>query len=56
MIRYAEPIDSLDWFGGETTTVYVVNINTGSVTTIKTDNVFTMHHVNALKTGMVKLL
>ena len=56
MIRFAEPIDSLDWSGEETTTVYVVNINTGGVTTIKTDNVFTMHHVNAFESGGGKII
>ena len=56
MIRYAEPIDSLDWYGEESTTVYVVNINSGSVTTIKTENVFTMHHVNAFETTEGKII
>lgn len=49
MIRYAEPIDSLDWHGDEDTTVYVVNIKSGLVTTMKTENVFTMHHLNAFE-------
>ena len=49
MIKYAEPIDSLDWFEAEDANVYVVNIKTGHVTTIKTENVFAMHHVNAFE-------
>ena len=49
MIKYAEPIDSLDWHGDEDATVYVVNIKTGHVTPIKTNNMFTMHHVNAFE-------
>ena len=56
MIKYAEPIDSLDWFGDEFTTVYVINIKTGDVTAIKTDNVFTMHHVNAFETEDNKII
>lgn len=55
MIKYAEPIDSLDWIDGEDTTVYVVKVDTGEVTEIKTDNIFTMHHVNAFETGEGKL-
>ena len=55
MIKYAEPIDSLDWIDGEDTTVYVVTVDTGEVTEIKTDNIFTMHHVNAFEIGEGKL-
>ncbi|XP_064613737.1 beta,beta-carotene 15,15'-dioxygenase-like [Liolophura sinensis] len=47
MLRYAEPIDSLDWFPNEQTTVYVIELKTGKVRTMKAENVFCWHHINA---------
>ncbi|KAK3108235.1 hypothetical protein FSP39_003754 [Pinctada imbricata] len=51
MIRYAEPFNCLDWNKNEVTTVYVVEIKTGKVYTMKTENMFTMHHINAFESG-----
>lgn len=51
MLRYAEPFDSLDWFENLPTAVYVVDLTNGHVKTLKTDNVFTMHHINAFENG-----
>ncbi|XP_063421205.1 beta,beta-carotene 15,15'-dioxygenase-like [Mytilus trossulus] len=51
MVRYAAPIKGLDWKANEPTTVYVINLKTKAVTSLETDNVFTMHHVNAFESG-----
>lgn len=50
IIKSAKPFESLDWKPEERTTVYVVEIKTGKVTTLKTDTMFCMHHVNAFET------
>ena len=47
MALKAEPFRCLDWYPDEDTTVYVINLKTGKVHTLKTGNVFIMHHVNA---------
>lgn len=47
ILRYAKPIDGLDWFPNEQTTVYVIELKTGKIRTMKTENVFFMHHINA---------
>nr|WKB14787.1 BCO1 protein [Sinohyriopsis cumingii] len=49
MSRYAEPFNCLDWYEDEETTIYVVELKNGIVHSIKTDNVFTMHHINAFE-------
>ena len=49
MIESAEPFESLDWDLDESTTVYVVSIKTGDVTTLQAENMFSMHHVNAFE-------
>ena len=49
MIKSAKPFASLDWLPDEPTTVYVIEISTGKVTTLKTDTMFCMHHVNAFE-------
>jgi carotenoid cleavage dioxygenase-like enzyme len=51
MVRYAAPIKGLDWKENDPTIIYIVNIKTGNVTTLKTDNIFTMHHINAFEKG-----
>ena len=56
MVRYAEPFNCLDWYDNEPTTVFVVEIRTGEVYTLKTDNVFTMHHINAYESGKHKIV
>lgn len=49
MVKYAAPIKGLDWMPDEPTTVYVINLKTKNVVTIETDNIFTMHHINAFE-------
>ncbi|XP_061180479.1 beta,beta-carotene 15,15'-dioxygenase-like [Saccostrea echinata] len=41
------PVDSMFFDKDEPTLTYIVNIKTGKVTTIATENVYTLHHVNA---------
>lgn len=41
------PFECLDWHGDMPSTLYVVNLATGRLSTLLMDNVFTMHHVNA---------
>ena len=47
MVKSAEPFLSLDWNQREATQVYVIHLKTGELTVLETDNMFTMHHVNA---------
>lgn len=47
MLKTAEPFNSLDWHDDEPTTVYVIHLRSGNVTTMLTKNSFIMHHVNA---------
>lgn len=47
MATKAEPFSCLDWLPNEQSTFYIVDLKTGQVTTIKTTNIFTMHHINA---------
>ena len=56
MIKSAEPFESLDWFPDENTKVYVVNIKTGKVKTLETDNMFCMHFVNAFEDESGKII
>lgn len=56
MLRTAEPFDSLDWNGNEDTTVYVIDIKTGRVQTLRIPNVFTMHHINAFEINDSKIV
>ena len=51
MIRYAAPVKGLDWKENDPTIIYIVNIKSGKVTTLNTDNIFTMHHINAFEKG-----
>ncbi|XP_062596350.1 beta,beta-carotene 15,15'-dioxygenase-like [Saccostrea cucullata] len=41
------PVNSMFFHKDEPTLTYIVNIKTGKVTTIQTENVFTFHHINA---------
>ena len=43
----AHPFEGLDWFGDRQTDVHVINLKTGAVTSMKTENTFVMHHGNA---------
>lgn len=47
LLQYSFPKDSIAFHADEPTIAYIVDLKTGSVTTIETENVFTMHHVNA---------
>jgi carotenoid cleavage dioxygenase-like enzyme len=47
LFRYSFPKDAIEFHADEPTIAYIVDLKTGSVTTIETENVFTMHHVNA---------
>lgn len=49
MVRYAAPIKGLDWLAEDPTTIYVINLKTKKLITMETENVFTMHHVNAFE-------
>ncbi|WAQ93715.1 CCD8A-like protein [Mya arenaria] len=51
MVKNAEPFESLDWHGDQPTTVYIVNLKTKELTTLETENMFAMHHVNAFELG-----
>lgn len=51
MIKSAKPFESLDWFPAEQTTIYVIKLASGEVTTLHTATMFTMHHVNAFETN-----
>ncbi|XP_046347129.2 carotenoid isomerooxygenase-like [Haliotis rufescens] len=51
MVLKAEPFDCLDWYPNRPTTVYVVELKTGKVTSLTTGNVFAMHHINAFETS-----
>ncbi|XP_071164181.1 retinoid isomerohydrolase-like [Mytilus edulis] len=47
MLKYANAYEGLEWFPSEKATIYVVEIKTGNVHTIQTENGFPSHHVNA---------
>ncbi|XP_061188593.1 beta,beta-carotene 15,15'-dioxygenase-like [Saccostrea echinata] len=47
MLQYTVPKDSILFHKDEPTVAYIVEIKTGKVVTIETENVFTMHHANA---------
>ncbi|GFN92086.1 beta,beta-carotene 15,15'-monooxygenase [Plakobranchus ocellatus] len=47
MATKVEPFSCLDWHPEEPTTLYVVDLKSGDLTTITMETVFTMHHVNA---------
>ncbi|XP_062614555.1 beta,beta-carotene 15,15'-dioxygenase-like, partial [Saccostrea cucullata] len=47
MIQHAIPERALDWEPDSPTTLYVVHIKSGELYTLKTDNVFMMHQINA---------
>ncbi|XP_062615214.1 beta,beta-carotene 15,15'-dioxygenase-like [Saccostrea cucullata] len=49
MIQHAIPEKALDWEPNSPTTLYVVHIKSGEVYTLKTDNVFMMHQINAFE-------
>ena len=43
------PIESIEWFGNETTKVYIVELKSGEITTLETEARFGMHHANAFE-------
>lgn len=47
MLRYSLPKDSISFHKDEPTLTYVIDLKTGKVVTMETENIFTMHHVNA---------
>lgn len=47
MARTGHPFEGLDWYGDQQTRVHVINLKTGEVTSMDTENTFTMHHANA---------
>jgi hypothetical protein len=56
MVRYAAPIKGLDWKENDPTIIYIVNIKTGNITTLNTDNIFTMHPINARLTLLTNVI
>nr|KAG5708348.1 hypothetical protein BaRGS_034379 [Batillaria attramentaria] len=47
MMSEVTPFECLDWKGDMPSTLYVVHLQSGHLSTLLMDNVFTMHHVNA---------
>lgn len=45
--KTVHPFEGLDWYGDRQTDVHVINLKTGAVISMKTENTFTMHHANA---------
>lgn len=56
ILKGSTPIDSLIFHKDEPTIAYIVNLSTGKVTTIETETVFSMHHVNAYEADEDTLL
>lgn len=47
MLRYSLPKYSISFHKDEPTITYVIDLKTGKVVTMETENIFSMHHVNA---------
>lgn len=56
MVQYAIPEKALDWEPDTPTTLYVVHIKSGEVYTLKTENVFMMHQINAFEQDSSKII
>ncbi|CAL1546070.1 unnamed protein product [Lymnaea stagnalis] len=56
MAKKAEPFSCLDWHPEEKSTLYIVTLKSGKVTTVHLDNVFSMHHVNAYDVGKQEII
>ncbi|KAJ8303772.1 hypothetical protein KUTeg_018695 [Tegillarca granosa] len=56
MIWYMDTFEGLEWFSDRPTLVYVVDLRNGEIETLKTENMFFLHHVNAFEIGTSKLI
>ncbi|XP_069112269.1 beta,beta-carotene 15,15'-dioxygenase-like [Argopecten irradians] len=57
MLKYASVVGGMAWNAQDNATFYVVEIKTGKVHTLVTENVFVVHHINAfeLRDGKIVL-
>lgn len=51
MMKTGEVVGGMKWENGTDTTIYVIEIATGKIHTLKTPTVMVVHHINAFETG-----
>jgi len=54
MIKNLRPLDAFEWVSTDVTKLYVINLKTGNVQTLKTENMFFLHVANAYESSLFK--
>ena len=54
MLETGSPKESIQWHSDMPAVIYVVEIKTGKVYTLKTEAIFSMHHINAYESDSTK--
>lgn len=52
MVKDFRPLDAFEWISTDVTKLYVINLKTGQVQTLKTENMFFLHVVNAYESDL----
>ena len=54
MLKNFEPLDAFEWLPNAVTQLHVVNLKSGEVKTLETENMFFLHVVNAYESSLFK--
>ncbi|XP_045191017.2 beta,beta-carotene 15,15'-dioxygenase-like [Mercenaria mercenaria] len=52
MLKDFRPLDAFEWISTDVTKLYAINLKTGQVKTLKTENMFFLHVVNAYESDL----
>ena len=55
MIKTMNPINGFKWVDNESTMIYIINLKTGFIKTLKTENMFFLHAINAFEHGITEI-